>query len=58
VDLHRGPRRRPRQYRDATLAHITRSQAFTKTQRGQTQVHESLSAVAAGGQLRLSLAYR
>jgi hypothetical protein len=48
----------PGKYRDATLAHVIRSQTFTKTQRGQTQVRESFSAVADGGQLQLSLAYR
>ena len=48
----------PGKYRDATLADITRSQSFTKTQRGQTQVRESFSAEADSGQVRLSLAYR
>jgi len=48
----------PGKYGDATLADITRSQTFTKEQRGQTQVRETFSAVADGGQLQLSLAYR
>jgi hypothetical protein len=48
----------PGKYRDATLAEITRSQSFTKHQRGQTQVRETFSAVAEGGQVGLSLAYR
>jgi hypothetical protein len=48
----------PGKYGDATLADITRSQTFTKEQRGQTQVRETFSAVAEGGQLQLSLAYR
>jgi hypothetical protein len=48
----------PGRYGDATLADITRSQTFTKQRRGQTQVRETFSAVAEGGQLQLSLAYR
>jgi hypothetical protein len=48
----------PGKYHDAALAAVTRSQRFTKTQRGQTQVRETFSAVAEGGQLQLSLAYR
>jgi hypothetical protein len=48
----------PGRYRDGRLAHISRSQTFTKTQRGQTQVRESFSAVAHGGQVQLSLAYQ
>jgi hypothetical protein len=37
----------PGKYGDGRLADITRSQTFTKEQRGQTQVRESFSAVAA-----------
>jgi hypothetical protein len=48
----------PGKYRDGKLAHITRSQTFTKEQRGETQVRESFSAAANSGELRLSLAYR
>jgi hypothetical protein len=48
----------PGKYGDATLAEVTRSQSFTKTQRGQTQVRETFSAVADRGQVGLSLAYR
>jgi hypothetical protein len=48
----------PGKYGDATLADITRSQHFTKTQRGKTQVRESFSAEADSGQVRLSLAYQ
>jgi hypothetical protein len=48
----------PGRYGDGRLAHISRSQTFTKQQRGQTQVRESFSAVADGGTVRLSLAYR
>jgi hypothetical protein len=48
----------PGKYRDGKLAHITRSQAFTKEQRGQTQVRETFSAVADSGEVHLSLAYR
>lgn len=47
----------PGKYRDSTLAHITRSQIFTKETRGETQVREKFSAVADNGQLHLSLAY-
>jgi len=47
----------PGKYGDAALAGITRSQTVTKAHRGQTQVRESFSAVAEGGQVRLSLAY-
>jgi hypothetical protein len=42
---------------DGRLAHINRSQAFTKERRGQTQVRETFSAVARGGAVSLSLAY-
>src|SRR5262249_37759276 len=48
----------PGKYGDAALAGITRSQTVTKAHRGQTQVRESFSAVAEGGQGRLSLAYQ
>jgi hypothetical protein len=48
----------PGRYGDGTLAGITRSQTFTKRQRGQTQVRESFSAVAGSGQVHLSLAYQ
>jgi hypothetical protein len=47
----------PGKYRDSTLAHITRSQTFTKEKRGQTQVRETFSAVADNGQVHLSPAY-
>jgi hypothetical protein len=47
----------PGKYRDGTLARITRSQAFTKEQRGETQVRETFSAVADSGTVTLSLAY-
>src|SRR5215510_9254917 len=48
----------PGRYGDGTLADITRSQTFTKQHRGQTQVRETLSAVAGSGQVHLSLAYQ
>jgi hypothetical protein len=48
----------PGKYGDGTLAHITRSQTFTKEHRGQTQVAERFSAVADGGAVHLSLAYQ
>jgi hypothetical protein len=48
----------PGKYRDGTLAGITRSQTFTKQDRGRTQVRESFSAVAGSGQLHLSLTYQ
>lgn len=48
----------PGKYSDGKLATITRSQTFTKERRGETQVRETFSAVAAGGAVRLSLAYR
>ena len=47
----------PGKYRDGKLAHITRSQTFTKEQRGETQVRESFSAVADDGEIKLSLTY-
>src|SRR5262249_58900724 len=45
-------------YRDGQLARITRSQTFTKENRGETLVRERFSAVAERGELHLSLAYR
>jgi hypothetical protein len=48
----------PGKYGDATLADITRSQSFTKEQRGQTRVRETFAAAADSGRLRLSLAYQ
>lgn len=47
----------PGKYRDGKLAHIARSQTFTKERRGETQVCESFSAVADDGEIRLSLTY-
>jgi hypothetical protein len=47
----------PGKYRDGKLAHITRSQIFTKEQRGETQVRESFSAGADDGEIKLSLTY-
>ena len=47
----------PGKYADGALAQITRSQAFTKEQRGETQVRERFSAVAERGEVHLSLAY-
>jgi hypothetical protein len=47
----------PGRYRDGKLAHITRSLAFTKERRGETQVRQSFSAVTDGGEIHLSLAY-
>jgi hypothetical protein len=48
----------PGKYRDGKLAHITRSQTFTKERRGETEVRETFSAVADSGEVHLSLAYR
>jgi hypothetical protein len=48
----------PGKYKDGKLAHITRSQRFTKERRGETQVRESFSAVADSGEVDLSLAYQ
>jgi hypothetical protein len=48
----------PGKYGDGKLARITRSQTFTKEGRGETQVRETFSAVADGGEVHLSLAYR
>ena len=56
--MRRGAPGVPGKYGDAALAGITRSQTVTKAHRGQTQVRESFSAVAAGGQVHLPLAYR
>src|SRR5215813_10294500 len=47
----------PGKYGDGKLAHITRSQTFTKERRGETQVREAFSAVADSGEVHLSLAY-
>jgi hypothetical protein len=47
----------PGKYGDAKLAHVTRSQSFTKEQRGETQIRETFSAVADSGEVHLSLAY-
>jgi hypothetical protein len=47
----------PGKYGDGKLAHITRSQTFTKERRGETQVRETFSAVADSGAVHLSLAY-
>jgi hypothetical protein len=47
----------PGKYRDGKLAHIARSQSFTKEQRGETKVRETFSAVADKGEIRLSLSY-
>ena len=48
----------PGKYRDGKLAHVTRSQTFTKERPGETQVRESFSAVADSGEVHLSLAYQ
>ena len=48
----------PGKYRDGKLAHIKRSQTFTKERPGETQVQESFSAVADEGEIELSLSYR
>jgi hypothetical protein len=48
----------PGKYGDGRLAQISRSQTFTKQQRGQTAVRESFSAVADAGSVQLSLAYQ
>jgi hypothetical protein len=47
----------PGKYGDGELAHITRSQTFSKEQRGETQVRETFSAVGESGEVHLSLAY-
>ncbi len=48
----------PGKYGDGTLATIKRVQTFTKERRGETEVRETFSAVADGGQVQLSLAYQ
>jgi hypothetical protein len=48
----------PGKYRDGKLARITRSQTFTKEQRGETNVSERFLAIADDGGIELSLAYR
>src|SRR5262245_13152880 len=48
----------PGKYRDAKLAHITRSQTFSKERRGETQVRERFWAVADSGAVELSLVYQ
>jgi len=48
----------PGKYHDAKLARITRSQTFTKEQRGVTLVNETFSAVADSGEINLSLTYQ
>jgi hypothetical protein len=48
----------PGKYRDAKLADVTRSQSITKERRGETQVRETFSAVAKGGEIHLSLTYK
>jgi hypothetical protein len=47
----------PGRYGDGSLARITRSQTFSKERRGETEVRESFSALAEGGEVHLSLAY-
>jgi hypothetical protein len=47
----------PGKYRDGVLARITRSQTFSKEDRGATQVRETFSAVAEHGEIHLELAY-
>jgi hypothetical protein len=48
----------PGKYGDGRLAQISRSQTFTKQQRGRTEVRESFSAEADAGAVQLSLAYQ
>jgi hypothetical protein len=48
----------PGKYRDGKLAHITRSQTFTKERRGETEVRETFSGVADSGEVHLSLTFR
>jgi hypothetical protein len=48
----------PGKYGDGKLAHIRRSQTFTKEQRGETEVRETFSAISGDGTVRLSLSYR
>jgi hypothetical protein len=47
----------PGRYGDGTLARITRSQTFSKERRGETEVRESFSALADGGEVHLWLGY-
>ncbi len=47
----------PGKHGDGRLAQVTRSQTFTKEQRGETRVRETFSAVADAGSVHLSLAY-
>lgn len=47
----------PGKYRDGKLAHVTRSQSFTKERRGETLVRETFSAVADSGEVHLSLTH-
>jgi hypothetical protein len=47
----------PGKYADGALAHITRSQTFSKERPGETSVRETFSAVAERGEVHLSLAY-
>jgi hypothetical protein len=47
----------PGKYDDGVLAHVTRSQTFTKERRGETEVSETFSAVAEQGEVHLSLTY-
>src|SRR5215813_12250633 len=47
----------PGKYRDAKLARIKRSQTFTKERMGETQVHETFSAVRDSGEIHLDIAY-
>jgi hypothetical protein len=48
----------PGKYGDGKLARITRSQTFSKQQRGHTEIHETFSAVADSGQVHLTLGYQ
>jgi hypothetical protein len=48
----------PGKYKDAELANVTRSQTFTKERQGETHVRETFDAVAEGGEIHLSLAYK
>jgi hypothetical protein len=47
----------PGKYGDGVLARITRTQTFSKEQRGETRVRETFSAVGQGGDVHLSLDY-
>ena len=48
----------PGKYRDARLAHITRSQTMTMRHRGETVVRETFSAEGDNGDVGLSLGYK